>query len=68
MPIYIVYFTAWVDGSGVPQFREDIYDRDEFLLEAVKGGSVEGDQGLLAGPGHGAAGAREMTVKRQAGN
>ncbi len=27
-PVYIVYFTAWVDTYGVIQFREDIYGHD----------------------------------------
>lgn len=28
VPIYITYLTAWVDASGVAQFRDDVYDRD----------------------------------------
>ncbi len=28
VPIYITYLTAWVDGSGVVHFRDDVYDRD----------------------------------------
>jgi len=29
-PIYISYFTAWVDDSGFLNFRPDVYERDEF--------------------------------------
>lgn len=28
VPIYITYYTAWVDSSGKLNFRDDIYDRD----------------------------------------
>ncbi|MFI2812925.1 MULTISPECIES: murein L,D-transpeptidase [unclassified Microbulbifer] len=28
LPVYIVYWTAWVDEEGMLQFRRDIYDRD----------------------------------------
>ena len=28
VPIFITYLTAWVDASGVVQFRDDVYDRD----------------------------------------
>lgn len=32
-PVYIDYYTAWVDDNGVIQFRADVYDRDKVLLE-----------------------------------
>ena len=32
-PVYIDYFTAWVDEHGVINFRTDVYDRDKELLE-----------------------------------
>jgi murein L,D-transpeptidase YcbB/YkuD len=32
-PLYIDYFTAWVDDNGVINFRTDVYDRDKVLLE-----------------------------------
>jgi L,D-transpeptidase YcbB len=32
-PVYIDYYTAWVDDEGVIQFRADVYDRDKVLLE-----------------------------------
>ncbi|MCW8126765.1 L,D-transpeptidase family protein [Microbulbifer halophilus] len=28
IPVYIAYWTAWVDEEGLLQFRPDIYDRD----------------------------------------
>lgn len=28
IPVYIAYWTAWVDDEGLLQFRPDIYDRD----------------------------------------
>jgi L,D-transpeptidase YcbB len=31
MPVYITYFTAWVDRQGDLNFREDIYNRDSQL-------------------------------------
>ena len=27
LPVHIVYFTAWVDDAGTPQFFEDVYGR-----------------------------------------
>jgi murein L,D-transpeptidase YcbB/YkuD len=31
MPVFIAYFTSWVDGNGVLQFRKDIYNHDTQL-------------------------------------
>lgn len=33
VPLYIDYFTAWVDSNGVINFRADVYERDKVLLE-----------------------------------
>lgn len=30
-PVYIVYFTAYVDDKGVLNFRKDVYGRDNYL-------------------------------------
>jgi murein L,D-transpeptidase YcbB/YkuD len=30
IPVHVVYDTAWVDGTGVVNFRQDIYGRDDF--------------------------------------
>lgn len=35
VPVSIVYFTAWVDGKGHLQCRDDIYRRDERLMEMI---------------------------------
>jgi murein L,D-transpeptidase YcbB/YkuD len=31
VPIYLVYWTAWVDQEGKLNFRQDIYGRDTAL-------------------------------------
>ncbi len=36
LPIHIIYRTAWVDGAGVLQFRNDIYGRDALLRTGLK--------------------------------
>ncbi|GAB4297666.1 MAG: L,D-transpeptidase family protein [Thiohalomonadaceae bacterium] len=33
IPVYLVYWTAWVDGEGVLHLRDDIYGRDARLLQ-----------------------------------
>lgn len=35
MPVFITYFTAWVDRQGDLNFREDIYNRDSQLLNLL---------------------------------
>lgn len=35
MPVYLTYFTSWVDEDGSVQFRPDIYQRNTNLLLAV---------------------------------
>ncbi|RYY30347.1 MAG: hypothetical protein EOO04_05015, partial [Chitinophagaceae bacterium] len=41
LPVYVSYFTAWVDGQGLVHFREDIYGHDKrtadrlFVQQAV---------------------------------
>jgi L,D-transpeptidase YcbB len=36
IPVHILYWTAWVDPSGTVQFRNDIYERDRGVLEALR--------------------------------
>ena len=33
IPLFIVYYTAWVDDKGAINFRDDIYRRDKVLKE-----------------------------------
>lgn len=35
VPVFIAYFTAWVDRQGKLNFRDDIYDRDDRLAAMV---------------------------------
>jgi murein L,D-transpeptidase YcbB/YkuD len=34
--VHFLYLTAWVDGEGVLQFRNDVYERDKQLDEALR--------------------------------
>jgi L,D-transpeptidase YcbB len=36
LPVYLVYFTAWVDDQGDIQFRHDVYGRDEALYQSLR--------------------------------
>ena len=33
IPLYIDYYTAWVDDNAEINFRDDVYDKDKVLLE-----------------------------------
>jgi murein L,D-transpeptidase YcbB/YkuD len=35
LPVWLLYWTVWVDGDGVLQTRDDIYERDEHLAAAL---------------------------------
>ncbi|MBN2681939.1 MAG: L,D-transpeptidase family protein [Bacteroidales bacterium] len=35
VPLYIDYYTCWVDSAGIIQFRQDIYNRDKDLIRAL---------------------------------
>lgn len=35
IPLFIDYFTAWVDKDGVVNFRDDVYRQDKLLLEKI---------------------------------
>ena len=33
--VVLIYLTAWTDGKDRIQFRKDVYQRDEIVLEAL---------------------------------
>jgi L,D-transpeptidase YcbB len=35
IPVYITYFTAWVDVNGNLNFRNDIYNLDDDLAKEI---------------------------------
>ena len=35
VPVFIVYFTAWVDKNGILNFRKDIYGHDEKMIRKL---------------------------------
>lgn len=35
IPVYVVYFTAWVDAEGKLNFRNDLYKHDEKMAEKL---------------------------------
>ena len=37
VPIYIVYFTTWIDSAGQLNFRNDVYDLDKKLFNEMFG-------------------------------
>jgi murein L,D-transpeptidase YcbB/YkuD len=35
IPVYLAYFTAWPDAAGDVRYYDDVYDRDEYLSQAL---------------------------------
>ncbi|HET9233530.1 MAG TPA: L,D-transpeptidase family protein [Candidatus Eisenbacteria bacterium] len=53
VPIYLVYFTTFVDRHGLANFRPDVYGRDQILLQALReypSPWVPPDTSAVAGP------------------
>ena len=40
IPIYLMYWTTWVDDKGTLQIRDDVYKRDAFDGESHKLDSI----------------------------
>ncbi|MCK5710758.1 MAG: hypothetical protein KAI07_09485, partial [Deltaproteobacteria bacterium] len=36
IPVYILYFTAWVDKEGSVNFHKDVYGLDKTLYNALR--------------------------------
>ncbi len=46
VPVYLLYWTAWVDEDGLANFRNDIYQRDKSMIRALyEGGGASGKKG-----------------------
>lgn len=41
IPVFILYFTTWVDKTGRAHFRKDVYEYDKLLSELLKGNSIK---------------------------
>ncbi|MCB0776150.1 MAG: L,D-transpeptidase family protein [Chitinophagaceae bacterium] len=35
IPVFIIYYTAWVDHDGLLNFRDDVYDHDKQLIKKM---------------------------------
>ena len=35
VPVYLLYWTAWIDDNGLLNFRDDIYNRDKPMVRAL---------------------------------
>ncbi len=35
IPVFIIYYTAWVDGDGLLNFRDDVYEHDKELMQKM---------------------------------
>jgi murein L,D-transpeptidase YcbB/YkuD len=35
VPVYITYYTAWVDENGMLNFRDDVYGRDAVVSKKM---------------------------------
>jgi hypothetical protein len=42
IPIFVDYYTAWVDDNGEINFRDDVYDQDKILMEYLFRNEISG--------------------------
>jgi murein L,D-transpeptidase YcbB/YkuD len=35
IPVFIIYYTAWVGDDGLVNFRDDVYDHDKELMKKM---------------------------------
>ena len=42
VPVYLIYWTAWIDEEGLLNFRNDIYKRDKPMVRALYAGETIG--------------------------
>lgn len=40
IPVYITYFTTWIDGNGNLNFRNDVYGHDKKMAAKMFTGTV----------------------------
>ena len=40
IPVHIVYRTVWIDADGTPQYRHDVYGRDELVMNQLMSAGV----------------------------
>jgi murein L,D-transpeptidase YcbB/YkuD len=62
LPVYLLYWTAFVDATGAAHFRDDVYGRDRRLAAAL-----EADSGIIVpagGPATRACSAAEEGAQR----
>ncbi|RLJ20582.1 peptidase [bacterium endosymbiont of Escarpia laminata] len=49
IPVYLAYFSAWVNEDGIPQFRADVYGLDAPLIQALASGERQSPSLPVAG-------------------
>ena len=39
LPLHLVYWTSWLDSQNIPQFRDDIYNRNQNITAVLQAGN-----------------------------